>query len=101
MGKDLNLVYILSEYEEQGAEKVTATLDKSRLVDMLEENWPLEKEYAFQRQVSKEEHEEWIVPYREALKELMQKPDEELISGAGQNLCEGWGGLMLHVVRLV
>ena len=101
MGEDVNLVYILSEYEEQGAEKVTATLNKSRLIDVLEENWPLKKKYAFQRQISKEEHEEWIAPYREALKELMQKPDEELISGSGQDLCEGWGGLMLHVVRLV
>ncbi len=101
MDESTKVVYTLSEYKEHGAEKVTATLDKSLLIEVLEKNWPLEKEFAFQRQISKEEHEEWISPYRESLKELMQKPDEELVSSCGQDLCDGWGGLQLHVVKLI
>lgn len=97
MGEDLNLVYILSTYEENGAEDVTATLDRSCLLDMIDQNWFYE-EIKGSYEKRKQRHEEWITEAKDNLKILLRKSDEELV---GVWDChDGWGGMQLHVVRL-
>jgi len=81
----MTFVYMLSIYEEDGAEEPTATLDRTKLVGMLTGNWP---------DAGKEE-------YAAALTELLKKPDEELCRRYGINLGRGWGGLQLHVIKLI
>jgi hypothetical protein len=77
------LVYILSDYDEYGAENVKATLDPARLPALIDAwNWA----------------PEFKEPAKEKLAELLGRlapsPD-------GHNLLHGWGGVMLHVVELV
>ena len=95
----MTLVYILSEYEEHGAEKVTATLDRSCLMNVIDQNWPYQEkegEWKGQRQIYKD----WITEAKDHLKVLLQKSDEELVGG-GWECHDGWGGMQLHVIELV
>jgi hypothetical protein len=80
--------YMLSDYEEHGSTNVTATLDRSLLLSMLDTNWANRSE-AYRLQA------------REGLTKLLARSDEDLC-GADGNACEhGWGGIQLHVIRLV
>ncbi len=91
----MTYIYILSDYEEHGAENVTATLDRSRLLGMVEENWPF-------RKGSREQHDDWIMRAKAGLEKHLQKTDKELVSTRdGWNCHDGWGGMQLHVVKLV
>ncbi len=80
-------VYILSTYDEYGAEDVVATLDRDRLVHLCDIHWA----EAFK--TSAEGHDELV-------KLLAEKTDETLANGDGWNLHLGWGGVQLHVVKL-
>lgn len=68
-------VYLLSVYEEHGAEDVRATTDISRLPAMLAE-----------------------MGYESPRLEKLLATGE--IYKNGQNLCIGWGGPQLHVIEL-
>lgn len=81
-------VYILSTYEEHGAEDVKATLDRDRVPALLLSYSPYSRwgEAPFDVDFSKE---------LERLKELLSEdaPGE-------YELSVGWGGWMLHIVEL-
>jgi hypothetical protein len=75
-------VYILSTYQENGAENVIATLDRTKLHGLLTSYFkPLAHEH-------------------ERLAELMAGNDDELSKTDGHYLSNGWGGIELHVVEL-
>ena len=82
-------VYILSDYEEHGANNVTATLDRGKLPAMVDANWP------------PGDTPDWNAKAKAGLAKLLERPDEELAGPNGHNATDGWGGLMLHVVELV
>ena len=75
-------VYILSDYEEDGAEHVSATLDKEKLPEMLDKLGYGKRPEA-----------------KEKLAALLEK--DELLTRHGKDLESGWGGSMLHIVELV
>jgi hypothetical protein len=90
------IVYILSDYDESGAEHVTATLDRKLLAGMIETNWPSSYfRYGHEK--------EWKSAALAKLTTLLEKSDEELLTLGmdGHDLHDGWGGAQLHVVRLV
>lgn len=101
----MSYVYILSCYDEHGAEDATATLDRSRLPDMLKENWPepTEVDWSSPKPHWRQEyHKKWIEDALQALTELLKITDEELAVDrtCGHNLHTGWGGIQLHVLQL-
>jgi hypothetical protein len=80
-------VYVLSDYEEHGAENVCATLDRSILHRLLDRNWPGSPEWAVEAHAGLEEH--------------LKKADDVLSARtSGWNCHSGWGGMQLHVVEL-
>lgn len=91
-------VYILSDYEEDGAENVTATLDRHALMSMVENNWPVHGEDEIVRDIISR----CVNEAKVGLAEILAKTDEEL-SGkrSGWDCQSGWGGIQLHVVKLV
>lgn len=99
-------VYLLSDYAEDGAENVVATLDRDKLLELLESNWSWErfKERAH-RDVEiesiKNEYSKWLFSGKLSLGQLLEKVDSDLCEQReGWNLHDGWGGVQLHVVRL-
>lgn len=82
-------VYMLSDYGEDGAENVTATLDRSRLLALADENWPDEKLQA------------WRDRGKMGLAQHLERSDAELAEERdGWNCHFGWGGMQLHVIEL-
>ena len=87
----MTYVYILSDYEECGAENVCATLDRSKLLGLVDENWP-------DRSLV---HEDWIAKMKAGLENLLlSHSDGVLVTHGGWNCSDGWGGMQLHVVEL-
>jgi hypothetical protein len=95
-GADIMYVYILSTYAEHGATDATATLDRAKLADMMDANWPLAgDEYP-------EYLKTWLAEAKAGLSKELLQTDEELSQRGrdGINLQSGWGGMQLHVVKL-
>ena len=87
----MTYVYILSDYEEHGAENVVATLDCKKLVSLIDENWSKEQgEYA----------NDWKARAKSKLNEVLTHTEEILVKRTPWNLHDGWGGIQLHVVVL-
>ena len=82
-------VYILSVYEEHGAEEVVATLDKSHVEVMMDKYFPI---YGIDES---SRHMEGRATPREALRRVLRKDTIGKF-----NLQSGWGGIQLHVVEL-
>lgn len=87
-------VYILSDYREEGAENVCATLDRNRVPELFGQNWsptpsdnPRWQKTGFEHALAR-------------LAELLQKPDEELCAGGGWECSAEFRGPQLHVARL-
>lgn len=96
----MKYVYILSTHDEYGAEDVHATLDRNRIIPMIDGwfNWdqsppPPTSPQGLYRADYKNEA-------REKAKRLLEKNDETLAKGQKYELLSGWGGLQLHVVEL-
>jgi hypothetical protein len=86
-------VYILSDYEEHGAENVCATLDRGRLHQLVDKNWPPPHNSTASK--------EWTAEAHAGLEEHLKKSDDVLSSKtSGWNCHSGWGGMQLHVVEL-
>ena len=85
----MKYVYLLSDYDEYGAEHVAATLDRARLLDLVDANWTDASEEF--REIAKKE-----------LASLLERLDIDLLKeeGNGHSLHHGWGGAQLHVVQL-
>lgn len=82
------LVYILSTYDEHGAEEVIATLDRTKLVSMIDKFSNL--------------YSEWYEKNKELLTKLLEQPDDDLMRPNGLDIDESvWSGLQLHIVELV
>jgi hypothetical protein len=85
------IIYILSTYEEHGAENVKATRERSRLHELLDSY----ADYG----IPPESHrflDDLLFEYDRDPSSFYQKDT----GGEGKNLEEGWGGLMLHIVEL-
>lgn len=89
----MTLVYILSDYEEQGANRVVATLDRDKLPALIDSNWPDVPH-------KKWDYAGWREEAKATLAEYLQLSEADLISPNGLNLHKGWGGAQLHVVNL-
>ncbi len=101
-------VYMLYDYDEDGSERLVATLDRSRLPQMLEAGWGLSKlmmddsKYVTSEARTKDT-DRWTAYCAECsatLMALLAKPDDELADGGQHNLAVGWGGVCLRVVEL-
>ena len=77
-------VYILSVYDEDGAERVRATLDRDLLADLLSEY-----------DAVIDTHDA-----RSKLAELLAKPDSELVNGEAGFYLDAGAAFHLHVVEL-
>jgi hypothetical protein len=95
-------VYILSTYEDYGAEDVSVTLSRDRLPEMLKK---------YQMDITKEPCSNWTKDNQDryatqmatecqTLGALLKRRDTELAAQDGHNLSHGWGGVQLHVVPL-
>jgi hypothetical protein len=107
----IQYVYILSDYMEDGAHHVCATLDRMTVASLLFDNWPDKKLREPLRQfVGRdaktgaalwERGPSFISVARTSLTMLMEKSDHDLAKAqSGHNLNDGWGGIKLHVVKL-
>lgn len=82
-------VYILSTYDEHGAENVRATIDKNEVADIAAKMY-LE---LWKCNAGRDRSEEFT-----KLSELL---DADVLSGKnGTDLADGWGGMQLHIVEL-
>lgn len=88
-------VFILSDYQEDGAEHVVATLDRNDLMTMIDANWP-------QDTLETEDKNSWVNQAKTELTKLLtSSSDEDLAEGDGKyDLHNGWGGMQLHVRKL-
>lgn len=97
----MTYVYTLSDYEEDGAEHVTATLNRSRLMSMVDENWPFTEEHTVTEHQRKW-HRNWLTEAKNGLEKHLQNADEYLAKNKNGWKCHsGWGGIQLHVIELV
>ena len=83
-------VYILSTYEEHGAERVQATLDKAKLSEMLEL-------YTIEDTSSSTDTCTEITTEKKRLQEILNTTEE----AGSYDLSEGWGGIKLDIAELV
>lgn len=107
----MTYIYILSTHDEYGAEDVIATLDRSKIVSLIEawnsSSWDPNKSLTGgslteeQRAESLVRSQKWKNMAIEAVKILLEKPDEELGNGQANNLHRGWGGMQLHVTKVL
>lgn len=87
----MSYVYIIGDHDESGTENLQATLDRSMVIGLLDTFPYLEDSSHWIK---------WKEDARAGLEKLLTKTDEEL-AGVDSNLChDGWGGLLLHVVKL-
>ena len=75
-------VYILSTYDEYGAEDVRATLDKSKVEALLQSHPRLSA----------------LTDY--PIKKLRALLEVDCCDVKGTDITEGWGGFKLHIVEL-
>jgi hypothetical protein len=101
----MTYVYMLSDYDEHGSENCAATLDRNRLLSMIDENWPKidfnsRPAYASNPQFYADRQLQWMEQAKASLTKLLDQTDEDLAQGSGHNLHDGWGGAQLHVIKL-
>jgi len=80
-------VYLLYVYDDDGPQRMVATLDRSQLMSLARQTYHYAKE-------------SWLDEAEAGLTELLQKSDTDLSLGAGWPCMHGWGGLRLSVLRL-
>jgi len=84
-------VYIISDYAEDGAEGVHATLNKNEVINIWDRKY---KSYHNGVILDK-----YIKNYEEEKKKLLQLIEEDEINMDGYNIGAGWGGTMLHIIE--
>jgi len=82
-------VYILGDYGEYGAENVVATLEKSEVMALAEENYG-----GF---MDRPQYASGHPTMRETLTDLL---GEDKAVREGTDLCFGWGGPQLYIIEL-
>lgn len=92
----MTYVYILSHYHEYGAQNVVATLDRTTLIGLMKKNWPEIVKWDGSERSYGAAHDSDVA----GLEKLLERPDEDLARDDGNDLCKGWGGIQLHVVKL-
>lgn len=73
-------VYLLSDYNEHGSENMIGTTDKSKVMQLMKDN------FSFFNQQDVDELE-WLLE--------KDKPSKD-----PDNLSNGWGGIQLHILEL-
>ena len=98
----MTFVYIIYDYEEQGAENVHATLDRAKLPELLEAAMRAEYEYANPAFRNDAWRTQILSESRNELNKLLGRTDEELLADddGRHNLNLDWGGWVLQIVRL-
>lgn len=89
-------VYMLYEHDEHGPEGLVATLDRTKLPQMLQDHWGPGKVNGMCSPVRQEDLQEAA----DTLRSLLMKSDDELADQCWKCFDE-WGGLALDVVTLV
>lgn len=96
-------VYILSTYDEYGAEHVSATLNRAALIDMLRRIYGYDADATTCAKLATlllKQDNELATPDGWS-KWIDNKSVEQPPYGVrGYNLSDGWGGMMLHVIPL-
>lgn len=90
-------VYLLGDHDEGGTENALATLDREKLPALLDAWMDGLKQ--------KRPHDPQVAIYRDnvssVLGTLMKLTDEELCERSPLSMTVGWGGVQLHVVKLL
>ena len=101
------IIYILSDYDEHGAENLIATLDRDKVMAMVDANWPNFVPDAKPHGDGYVQHQtfvryrKWIADAKAGLAKLLEKPDSELLQRqSGWNCTDDWGGMQLHVTEV-
>ena len=81
----MSKIYILSTYDEYGAENVKATTNKDNVMMLAE------------LVISESDIRELNLNEKARLGVILRLDD--LTSKDGENISEGWGGLMIHIVE--
>ena len=94
-----DVIYILSEHDEHGAENLGATMERSRLVDLVDHLW---SDPPGVHPNKLERHHDWVARAKKGLTALLEgKSDGTLMARRhGWNCHDGWGGMQLHVSRI-
>lgn len=92
-------VYLISDHEEDGAENLVATTDRSRLSDLIGRHLTACAERAGSR--SRPPDPSYVEECATRLAELAGLDDETLARAVTHPLAAGWGSMQLHVVRLL
>lgn len=77
----MDKVYLLSTYGEDGSENMVGTTDKNKVIQLLKDNFKRIDEDKIQKLTS-----------------LLN--DDLLTDVYPDNLCNGWGGVQLHIIKL-
>lgn len=95
--------YMLSTYEEHGAEEPIIILNRAKIIAMfMKVAEPTQnKHYQNANQYFKDRYVKQYKEDLESLSLLLLNPDEELSNGYGHNLGSGgWGGWQFHVIKI-
>lgn len=92
------MIFILSDYEEDGADNVIVVDNRDDLFAAIDENWPVNDNGTRQSA----DTSAWKERAKERLRELLANmSDEQLSENSGKhNLHKGWGGIQLHVRKI-
>lgn len=90
------LVYILSDYEEHGAENVRVCTS----LDGIRKAIQADKEKSAAETMSQAQRERFTAYYAEALESLETVDPNTPIWKEGRDMQTGWGGYQLHIVEL-
>lgn len=95
-------VYMLSTYQENGAEDPIVTYNRQQVLNMFEYNYGVTKYQSYGK--GDTERDKLIeTNHQHELEKLalcLLKSDEELCQPDGHDLSDGWGGIMFHVVKV-
>lgn len=76
-------VYLLSDYKEYGSENMAGTMDKSKVIELLTNNF------------------NYISDKTEYCEKLEILLEEDISSKDPVDLGKGWGGVQLHIIELI
>lgn len=83
----MNLVFLLYDYAEHGPENLVATLDRQKLMGLVDNNWA-------------DAPADWLAQGKAGLARLLELSDQQLFERRGGCCHDGWGGMALDVVKL-
>ena len=89
----MKYIYLLYDYQEHGPETISATLDRSSVLNMFDKNWPPNSDLC---PVRADDYKQ----VKDCLSVFLQESDDDLAKYEGARLSSGWGGVVFHVIPL-